>query len=271
MRDDDDSAEQEDREKDTPTVPPRAGEQDIYESETMIGSLTPELLALMRQQDEKPAQGDAGEGEEANVPVFEGDDPEASLAGAERAVARALAPQRIPRITDFRQPPGEAETPHALPTIRPAAGAPAPGRLPPPVAPPVSTRIPTPPPPPVRAPSPPPPPPSARIPTPVPMIESDPPSSGRSSGSNPVPAPVTRPPAPPAVAVASIDLPAAAPAGNPGEPEVYTPLFAPLAGGAAPEAPPAQAEPWKVSIGLIWAIVIVGAIGGAVLTLFILR
>jgi hypothetical protein len=89
----DDKAE--DGEKHTvPTVPPPAGETDIYDAKTQVGGLPPEALALLRQmRDEEPSRGPVGE---ANVPVFTDDSD-----------ADAVAPSG------------------RLPLVRPAAGAPA--------------------------------------------------------------------------------------------------------------------------------------------------
>jgi len=50
------------------TVPPPAGEDDIYDAKTQVGGLPPEALAMLRAiRDEAPT---GGSGKEANVPVF---------------------------------------------------------------------------------------------------------------------------------------------------------------------------------------------------------
>jgi hypothetical protein len=50
------------------TIPPPAGESDIYEAKTQVGGLPPEALEMLRAlRDEAPSPG---HGAEANVPVF---------------------------------------------------------------------------------------------------------------------------------------------------------------------------------------------------------
>jgi len=95
MRDDEKDAR--DRVHTVDTVPPPAGEDDVYDAKTQIGGLTAEQLAILRQvRDEKPP---AGLGfEEILVPVFEDDarspvDAEVRVAKIVPAAGRPAAPR----------------------------------------------------------------------------------------------------------------------------------------------------------------------------------
>jgi hypothetical protein len=66
----DDEQRGERREHSVSTVPPPAGEHDIYDAKTQVGGLTPEALALLRQLKDE-ADAPARSKEEAQVPVFE--------------------------------------------------------------------------------------------------------------------------------------------------------------------------------------------------------
>ncbi len=60
-----------DRERSISTVPPPAGESDIYEAKTQVGGLTPEALAMLKQLRDESKPPSTRASEEAQVPVFE--------------------------------------------------------------------------------------------------------------------------------------------------------------------------------------------------------
>jgi hypothetical protein len=104
MRDDEEDSR--DRVHTVDTVPPPAGEDDVYDAKTQIGGLTPEQLAMLRQvKDERPP---AGLGfEEIVVPIFE-DDARSPSDGSIRAAkivpaagraASAKATTPTPQVT----------------------------------------------------------------------------------------------------------------------------------------------------------------------------
>jgi hypothetical protein len=255
MRDDDDSAEQEEREKhEVPTVPPRAGEENVYESETMIGSLTPELLALLRQQDEQPI--DVGTGEEANVPVFVMDD--APPAPASPAEIPRRTPVLAPVKDETSSPPDRISSfltprPGRVDSDAPMLAFPGVARVPRDAAP-VTAR-------PLA------PPPVAVQPA---VIVSDPAELAPVLDEAAFPAPskpASAPPASPAPALQDELAPAPVDAAFAPAPEVYEPLFAPLPVSA--EAAPTKAP--RMPVGLVWAIVVVGAFAIGVLALVLTR
>ncbi len=255
MRDDDDSADQEERQKsEIPTVPPREGEENVYESATMIGSLQPELLALLREQDEQACE--VGTTEEANVPIFISDEPPPDeVASPEQASAETPVSTQALAKVETSSPPeptaslltpqpgqagGEARVP-AFPRVarvQPEAA----------VVSVTAAAAVSPSPPPVAAPE-------VAVP-PVAAFHSDAPAFVP-------PTFVTPPPEDPVFSSApSPENSAFGPV-----PEVYAPLFAPLPGspGAASESAPG------IPVGLIWAIVVAGAFGIAVLILVLTR
>jgi hypothetical protein len=73
MRDDEADA----KKNEATTIPPPAGESDIYEAKTQVGGLPPDALEMLRAlRDETPSPGRGGE---ANVPVFvEEEEPQPS-------------------------------------------------------------------------------------------------------------------------------------------------------------------------------------------------
>jgi hypothetical protein len=95
------------------TVPPPAGESDIYEAKTQVGGLPPEAMELLRQMKEEMPSSHRGA--QANVPVFiEDEPPSGKLRPAAGARAPAPpAPQRPPPAPEPAIEPVFAPKPEA--------------------------------------------------------------------------------------------------------------------------------------------------------------
>jgi hypothetical protein len=125
MRDD----ESDGKKTEATTIPPPAGESDIYEAKTQVGGLPPEALEMLRAlRDETPSLGRGGE---ANVPVFVEEEepprprPAAGLAAAKPAESEAptsttgTASKRDPFAPDATPEPAEPPPP-PKPELRPS-------------------------------------------------------------------------------------------------------------------------------------------------------